>query len=126
MAIFTSKRKDGHCESLKIHINNIIQTPLQFIHVVCIPLHHFSSPIHRLSMIIRSPDRILINMGKLCLNPGRVIALFMQNCAYYAVKTRTHYKLVLYINIHWVIYFCIIKRGNSFFSVSIQKISPPL
>ena len=69
IAIFTPCRKDGYLMLLRIHINNIIQTSLQFIHVVCIPLHHFSSSIHILSMIIRTTDRILVNIRKLSFNP---------------------------------------------------------
>lgn len=65
MAIFTPKRKDGYLILIKIHINNIIQTPFQFIHVIRIPLHHF--PV--LSMIIRTTNRIFVDMRKLSFNP---------------------------------------------------------
>ncbi len=53
----------------KIHINNIIQTSLQLTHVVRIPLHHFPVFIHILSIVIRSPSRVFINVGKLSFNP---------------------------------------------------------
>lgn len=69
IAIFTSRRKDGYLVLLKIHINNITQTPLQLIHVVCIPLHHFSESIHILSMAVCPTDRILVDMRELSFNP---------------------------------------------------------
>lgn len=51
-----------------------IPTTLQVIHVISKPLQHLTPSIQILRMVV-----VLIHMGKLRLNPSRVIALIIQD-----------------------------------------------
>ena len=60
---------------------------LQVIHIVGIPLQHLTPSIQILRMVVGTADAVLIYMGQLCFNPGRVIALLMQDGAHSVAET---------------------------------------
>lgn len=57
--------------------------------IVRIPLHHLPPPFQIQRMVVRSSNRILIDMCKLSLNPCRIEPFLMQNRTHRVPKTMT-------------------------------------
>lgn len=74
------------CPFPKSAMNHILAI-FQTIHIVGIPLQHFSATIQILSVIISTANTVFIDMSQLCFYLGRIETLLMQNSAHCVAKT---------------------------------------
>ncbi len=64
-----------------------ILTTFQTIHIVGIPLQHFSTAIQILSVIIGAANTVFIDVRQLCFYPRSIETLLMQDSAHSVAKT---------------------------------------